>query len=136
MEFLEDNTHGKTKILAKGPPQEIRKNWKQKKGPRVDLNEEYEYKYMTKFYWHAGFKRPTDVLSKDGIHKFDGTELTSMALEKMGGDFPHYFIEDAPQLFDFIFRRVVHPMEYAVPAKVKKRWNLAGTDTRSWASSG
>ena len=60
VEFLEDNTHGKTKILAKGPPQEIRKNWKQKKGPRVDLNEEYEYKYMTKFYFilMLGFQDP------------------------------------------------------------------------------
>ena len=133
VEFLEDKTKGKMKILTKGPPPEIRKDWKYK-GSRANLNEEYEYKYMTKFYWHPGPKRPFDVTSKNGTHHFDGTELTSMALEHMAGDYPHYFAEDARDLFDFIFRRVIHPVEYAVPAPVKKRWRPADSDKPREAS--
>ena len=133
VEFLEDKTGGKVKILAKGPPPEIRKDWKYK-GSRANLNEDYEYKYMTKYYWHKGPKRPTDVPSKNGTHNFDGTELTSMALEKMAGEYPHYFAEDARDLFDFIFRRVIHPVEYAAPATVKKRSRPAGSGRPTRAS--
>ena len=71
---------------------------------------------------------------KSGNWYFFGTEVTSVGLEELAGPDPWDFIVNAPDHFDFMYRRVLRPIEYRPkPKKLKKpkkgakrRWSLVG----------
>ena len=44
-----------------------------------------------------------------------------MGLEELAGEMPWYFINNAPEHFDFIFRRVLRPVEHRPKPKKPKK---------------